>query len=163
MCASTCKKIMVTAPLVVAFLVFLGLAGPSPGNHPPGGQEAAASAQDKKPLSELEGAWEVSSATWDGMNQTSGKWGTKLSITGDQYVFTYNSGRTRAFGNVVFVTTKTPKEVQLWNRDKSARFWIYELKGDTLTVCFAMKGKQPTVFDAKAGTSNVLLVMKRGK
>jgi uncharacterized protein (TIGR03067 family) len=118
----------------------------------------------KKELANLEGVWEAASATQDGKKAPEGKFGVKLTIKGDQFTFLYNAGRTIEKGKLKLNTSKTPKEITLQRTtDDSFRKWIYELRGDTLTVCFSFKGKQPTQLDAKAGSGNVLIVWKKAK
>ena len=72
---------------------------------------AVARADAKKEMSNLDGVWKVASTTYDGKDMPSGKYGTTLTIKGDQFAYEYNSGRTIEKGKLTLETSKTPKQL----------------------------------------------------
>ena len=60
---------------------------------------------------------------------------------------------------------KKPKEITTTNDDGKTHLGIYELDGDTLTICMHQEdgADRPTEFATKADTKVVLVVLKREK
>ena len=92
-----------------------------------------------------------------------GKWSlngeVQLAIYGDES-FEINIAGNHINGARNIDPTKKPKEITLTpDNSKTPLYGIYELKGDTLTLCIGEK--RPTQFKAKEGA--VLWVLKREK
>ena len=92
-----------------------------------------------------------------------GRWrlngGVQLAIYGDES-FEINIAGNHINGARNIDPTKKPKEITLTpDNSKTPLYGIYELKGDTLTLCIGEK--RPTQFKAKEGA--MLWVLKREK
>ena len=107
--------------------------------------------------SELEGAWNLVSGLWDGKDE-SGKVGSKFTVRGGQYIYVHDHDKITETGNLTLYTAKTPKEVHMQFSGNQNRLCIYDIKGDTLTMCCAIGGVAPKTFDP---AGNVLMVWKR--
>jgi uncharacterized protein (TIGR03067 family) len=80
--------------------------------------------------------------------------GIKLTLSPGKYVVQAES---KDEGTVKYFPDASPKALEITGTDgpnKGKTFpAIYELKGDTLTVCYDLSGKaRPTEFKSKAGT-----------
>jgi uncharacterized protein (TIGR03067 family) len=92
-----------------------------------------------------------------------GKWGlndeVQFAIYGDES-FEINIGGAHINGARKIDPTKKPKEITLTpDNSNKPLYGIYELKGDTLTLCIGEK--RPTQFKAKEGVT--LWTLKREK
>jgi uncharacterized protein (TIGR03067 family) len=94
----------------------------------------------------------------------------KLVNKGDTYTVTFESpkGPSVDKGTIKSDTTKTPKTLDITGEDgpnKGKTFLaIYELKDDTLTICYDLEGKKrPTEFKTEKGTQQLLIVYKKQK
>jgi uncharacterized protein (TIGR03067 family) len=88
----------------------------------------------------------------------------KLVIKGDTYKVTV--GKQVDHGTVKLMPSATPKAMDITGTEgpnKGMRFLaIYELKGDTLRVCYDLSGKKrPTKFKTEEGTQLFLAEYKR--
>ena len=71
-------------------------------------------------------------------------------------------------GIITLDPTRLPRAINTWDSDGPHEDetvpGIYELKGDTLKLCFAMPGeKRPGAFTTTSGTGAFLVVYKRKK
>lgn len=124
----------------------------------------AGQAEVKKELRLLQGTWQMESFK-DAKN-------TKVDPKRRTLFFGSNTALVRDGDRVVQLALvnlalgKTPRRMDLLvkkgeNEDTTV-LGIYELKGDTLKVCFDPEGdSRPTSFEAKAGTSHFVAVYKR--
>ena len=74
----------------------------------------------------------------------------------------------RRHGITTLDPTRNPKAINTWDQDgpydDRTVPGIYELKGDSLKLCFARPGDQrPTEFTTKKGTGFLLVVYERKK
>ena len=91
--------------------------------------------------------------------------GIKLTLSPGRYVVMAES---KDEGTVKYFPDATPKALEITGTDgpnKGKTFpAIYELKGDTLTVCYDLSGKaRPTEFKSKPNTLLFLATYKRVK
>jgi uncharacterized protein (TIGR03067 family) len=89
--------------------------------------------------------------------------GIKLTLSPGKYVVNAES---KDEGTVKYFPDASPKAMEVTGTDgpnKGKTFpAIYELKGDTLTVCYDLSGKaRPTEFKSKKGTQLFLAVYKK--
>ena len=90
----------------------------------------------------------------------------KLVLAGDKY--TTMVGKTTDMGTFKLYPAKTPKAMDIIGGEgpnKGKTFLaIYELKGDTLRVCYDLLGKnRPTEFATKKGTPLFFVTYRRMK
>jgi uncharacterized protein (TIGR03067 family) len=91
--------------------------------------------------------------------------GIKLTISPGKYVVT---AETKDEGTVKYFPDASPKAMEITGTagpNKGKTFpAIYELKGDSLTVCYDLSGKaRPAEFKSKAGTELFLATYKKVK
>jgi uncharacterized protein (TIGR03067 family) len=92
----------------------------------------------------------------------------KITFTGDKYVQTMG-GQTVEAGTQKLDPTKKPKTMDIsvteGDMKGSTQLGIYEIEGDTLKICVAEHGSKdrPTEFATKAGSRNMLIVLKKDK
>jgi uncharacterized protein (TIGR03067 family) len=123
----------------------------------------------KKDLDQMQGDWLVAANESDGRKANAEeleKAKLRLSIKGKK--FTYKAGETTLLeGTVELGPDKNPKTLDAKGTDPSGRevatIGIYELKGDTMRVCFVAAGERPREFDASAGSKRTIIVYKRDK
>jgi uncharacterized protein (TIGR03067 family) len=121
----------------------------------------------KKELKKFEGTWKIVSLEVEGMKLPAKAFeGARLIIKGD--AFTMKEEKVTHKGTFKVDPTKKPKMIDLIFTEGPAKgktlLGIYELEGDTYTICLAVKGKKrPTTFTGKAGTDFGLEVLKRVK
>ena len=140
------------AVLAAAFVLLLAL--------------GAFAAAPKTEAEKLTGTWLAVSVTTDGKETPAGDVKMVLIVEGDKYSLV--TGSTVIKGKHKLDGSKTPKTIDATRSagaDKGVLIkGIYELDDKNFKVCFAAAGKaRPTAFDAKAGTGNRLIVMKRSK
>ena len=121
----------------------------------------------KKETTALEGVWIPESAEIAGKPFPEAIRKTmKLTMKGDTYKVAV--GELLDLGTTKIDPAKKPKTIDVTgtegpNRDKTY-LAIYELKGDTLTVCYDLGGKnRPTEFKTKPDTMLFLVTYKREK
>jgi uncharacterized protein (TIGR03067 family) len=122
-------------------------------------QEAAV----KKELEMLQGSWTITSAEKDGKPDDGLKNG-KLVFTGDKFIRT--AGGTTMQGTIKVNPAAKPKTLDgtFTSGDKKGKsqLAIYSLEGATLKICSSLSGKErPKEFTGKAGSGNLLIVLKR--
>ncbi len=121
----------------------------------------------EKELRHLEGTWKVVSREVDG-NKVADADLKKLTlnIAAGGKAALLSDGTAIAKADVTVFPAKKPKEIDLLiaegeNKGQIAR-GIYELKDDTLRICYAQPGRdRPTEFASKPGSGNTLTLYKR--
>jgi uncharacterized protein (TIGR03067 family) len=115
----------------------------------------------------LQGTWLPSSAELAGQKFSEEVLKSiKLVVKGDKYAVTV--GKDVDEGTVKLNTSATPRAMDITgaegpNKGKTM-LAIYELKGDTLRVCYDLSGKKrPTEFKTEAGTQLFLAEYQRQK
>ena len=123
----------------------------------------------KKDLDLMQGSWVVESAE-SGGTAIAGEQSkaTRFVIKGDKYIYTIPDYREE--GTLKLDQSKKPKAIDLKiveGRDQGEmQLGIYELRKDTLKLCFAPAGKdnkRPKNFSTNADNDQLLLVLKREK
>jgi uncharacterized protein (TIGR03067 family) len=128
---------------------------------------------DEKPAAAekmLEGKWQLVEGVMAGQALPPlpppgpGK-GITLTLSPDKYVVMAES---KDEGTVKYIPGTSPKAMEVTGTDgpnKGKTFpAIYELKGETLTVCYDLSGKaRPTEFKSKPGTLLFLATYKKAK
>lgn len=116
----------------------------------------------------LQGAWVIDKATLAGRDHTDDFAGMKLVLEGDRY--TIDFGKNTDKGTFALDPAKAPKRIDIRSADGPFQGktlpGIYDLKGDTLTLCLDGDGKadkRPATFDAPDTTRNMLLTYRRPK
>jgi uncharacterized protein (TIGR03067 family) len=123
----------------------------------------------KKDLEQMQGTWTVVESEADGKKAGEADLkAAKLELTIKDNKFTYKAGDTVLLeGTVELGPDKTPKALDAKGKDPTGReaasIGIYELKGDTMRVCFVPAGERPTKFDASAGSKQTIVVYQRKK
>jgi len=144
------------AAITLTIMLGLSLSGAS-------AQDAAKKAEAaKKEMEALEGTWVAVAATRDGEQAPEDRLQTiKL-------VFKANQVTHRQTGKYELDPAEKPKSIDIkpledTDAEKIIK-GIYEIKGDELTVCVSMPGKErPTEFASKPGSGTALLVLKKAK
>jgi len=121
-----------------------------------------------KELKKLQGTWKFISKEMDG-KETPPEQLTKIKITftGDKWSVTVDDKVVQG-GTHKFDPTKKPSQVDAMITEGegkgSTMLGIYELKGNTMKVCFDPKGKErPTDFSAKAGQFTAVVEREKKK
>ncbi|HEV3082055.1 MAG TPA: TIGR03067 domain-containing protein [Gemmataceae bacterium] len=119
-------------------------------------------------LKKIQGTWRFVSQEMEGRPRPQEEL-TKLRITftGDKWAVR-QEGKVVQAGTHKFDPTKKPAQVDAVvteGEDKgSTMLGIYQLKGDTMKVCFDPQGKErPTSFKAKAGQFSVVVQREKKK
>jgi uncharacterized protein (TIGR03067 family) len=117
----------------------------------------------KQELDMLQGSWTIVSAQKDGKPDESFKNG-KLAFTGDKFTRTLHG--TTAQGTIKVNPAVKPKTMDgtFTSGDHKGQTTkaVYELEGAMLKICFGPFGKErPKDFMPKAGSGNLLIVLKR--
>jgi uncharacterized protein (TIGR03067 family) len=123
----------------------------------------------RKDLDRLHGTWTTAALTYNGKDfLADGKKGFQFVIKGDQAVIEGNDEVKKEYARIKLKLdpSTTPKLVDITvaaGVQKDAVIeGIYELKGDEFRICARVLGKdRPTEFASPAGSSVVLLVLKR--
>jgi uncharacterized protein (TIGR03067 family) len=133
----------------------------------------AADAKDdaKKELAKIEGTWEVTEATLDGMKAPADVLANeKITFTVKGDTFTIKHGeKTSGSGTVAIDPTQKPATLDITYTEGAHKgkkeLGIYKLDGDTMTACVSEAGgkERPREFASKEGTKFELLTMKRKK
>jgi len=118
-------------------------------------------------LKAMEGKWKVETAELGGKVEDAPELKEILvTITGDRYEVVVKDKTDR--GSLKLDETKSPKTMDATDTEgddigKVIKA-IYEIKGDTLRVCYAMKGdERPTAFATKEGTPLLMITYRREK
>jgi uncharacterized protein (TIGR03067 family) len=123
----------------------------------------------KKDLKQMEGTWAVVLEEMDGKKATeeNKKADVKLTVKDGKYTVHFGEKQV-ATGEIKLDAGKTPRQIDAVAADGEfkgkAMPGIYEVKGDTMRVCFAQPGQErPTEFRTKEGSGQMLLSYKRIK
>jgi uncharacterized protein (TIGR03067 family) len=111
----------------------------------------------------LQGTWAIQSVNHGGKSQPLPK-GSHASFTKDK--LTLHQGKATVEYGYHLDASKTPHWIDLSVAGVTKKMQgIYEVKGDTLYLCFNTPGgARSTQFESKAKTENdILMVFKRGK
>lgn len=114
----------------------------------------------------IEGTWILMTAELNGRKMPDqGFKDTELVLTDGRYTYQNDHG---AYKLVASDDTKVPKAMDITGTEgpnKGKTFLaIYELKGETLRICYDLAGKtRPSEFATKAGTMQFLAVYKKAK
>jgi uncharacterized protein (TIGR03067 family) len=127
---------------------------------------APALADDKAELKALSGTWKVEKAEIEGKDQTEIFKTFTLLVDNEKY--TVEFGEVKDVGTVTIDSAKKPKTMDIVGKEgvnKGKKYpSIYELKGDTLTVCYSLDEKaRPEKFETKAESKTMLVTYKREK
>jgi uncharacterized protein (TIGR03067 family) len=123
----------------------------------------------KKDLKHLHGTWQLSSEVQSGNEQTP-EYVKTMTLTFDKkgdWVLE-KDGQLLYKGSTKLDPTKKPKEVDFTlttddeNKGKEVR-GIYELKGDSFRLCFAVENDRPTAFESKEGSGQTYSQFVRAK
>jgi uncharacterized protein (TIGR03067 family) len=122
--------------------------------------------KDAKAVRQIEGTWKGVSLEQDGTENEDAKNFTVMIKDGKYDV--KNGDEPIGKGKLKLDPTKKPKamdiEVEEGENAGQTELGIYEIKGDTLRICFAPPDKpRPKKFSAKEGTGYTLVVLKRTK
>lgn len=136
-------KLRVLLPLAASLLLCAGL--PATGDDKTG--------DDKKELDKLQGEWTLVSREAKGKKSDETAKNYKLTIKGDQWIL--NPGPT---ATITIDASKDPKWIDLTKFAPG----IYQLEGDTLTICRPTSGTgRPKEFKATKDGANAVIVYKR--
>jgi uncharacterized protein (TIGR03067 family) len=111
----------------------------------------------KKDLERLQGVW-------DQVTDDGSPFVCRVVISGTKLTYIIHPGEFP--GTLKIDATKKPATMDVaFKKDLPTLYGIYEVKGDTLRICFTdEKGKErPKEFDAKKGSPYTLWVFKRAK
>jgi uncharacterized protein (TIGR03067 family) len=143
--------------LLLAALLPLFLAADAPKDDP-----------GKKDLDRMQGDWAAESYTVGGMKLPDDEAQSIFrSVKGDEYAI-YHFRKQIGKGRFTLDATRKPKQIDAMPanapKDSKPMLGIYEVDGDTLTICIAQAGKdRPTAFESKEGSDSTLIVWKREK
>ena len=117
----------------------------------------------KKALEQLRGGWKVEKAEMNGKAYSEDVVKT-MTVEFKDRRLTIKDGPTNQDAEIKLDPTMKPATIDLTvaRGAKETVKGIYELNGDTLTLCWARK-ERPTAFESKPGGDVVLLVLKRAK
>ena len=125
-------------------------------------------AEAKKELKELQGKWKVVAAEQDGDPLDRIVGGTMV-VKDNNFVIT-TAGGTELKGDLILDPAKKPKHIDLAHQDGPLKdkTWqgIYELKGDTLRLCYAeadSEKERPTELKTLKKSRLLLVELKREK
>jgi uncharacterized protein (TIGR03067 family) len=125
---------------------------------------------NRKDLKAMEGTWTVTLHEADGKKlseEEAKKVDSKLIVKGGKYTV-YFGDKEIASGTIKLDAAKTPRQIDAIAEEGPGKGMampgIYEIKGDTMRVCFAQPGKdRPKEFRTQEGTGQLLLGYKRAK
>ena len=126
--------------------------------------------KDRKDLELMQGTWQVvalESGAGKAPKEVLDKANMRLTIKGNKFV-SKSGDKLLLEGTLEIDPTKKPRTMDAKGTDPAgkemATTGIYELKGDTMRVCFVLKGeKRPTAFVVKPGSKVALFEYRRVK
>jgi RNA polymerase sigma factor (sigma-70 family) len=158
------SKLKVVAAVVLALTAaVVGTvvwARPAPADKPAAAKEDAVKDQQK-----ILGTWAYVSVEVKGEKRPEEEVKEAKLIFAPEGKFTAMSKGKEMGGTYKLDPAKKPKEITTTNDDGKTHLGIYELDGDTLTICMHQEdgADRPTEFATKADTKVVLVVLKREK
>jgi uncharacterized protein (TIGR03067 family) len=118
----------------------------------------------KKEMKKLEGTWTVVTQEREGKPVKNSK-GT-FTFAKSKLTIRWDKDEEKG-GKVKLDPTKSPKEMDIVADTPGGEVklkGIYQIKGDSLKMCIDQKGgERPAKFTTKAGTGQILIVLKRAK
>ncbi len=116
-------------------------------------------------LARLQGAWQTVSVEVDGAPVPAYQYrDARLVVTGDRFVLANplpDAGQ-HVEGSLRLDPTRTPKELDIRLDSGQAFHEVYELEGDTLRVCYPVRGgPRPAALKTAPGSGLSLVVYRR--
>jgi uncharacterized protein (TIGR03067 family) len=128
-----------------------------------GSGNAQANAADdpvKQDPKNIQGTWVVTSCVAAG-KQGDQFIGNKMIFGADKFIGEDRDGK-KGEGNAYRLDpAKKPKTIDISDPDLGSTPGIYELNGDTLTICLAIGKERPTEFKSDTNSLATLMVLKR--
>jgi len=110
-----------------------------------------------------QGTWNMVACTWNGEPQNGN---VQWIVKGDQYTIWIDHKSGQDPHTITLNSSK--KQIDVFHHDTPKGTWggsfkgIYEIKGDTLKVCYDLKGERyPKSFEAGPGSGQVIYQFKR--
>jgi uncharacterized protein (TIGR03067 family) len=123
---------------------------------------ATRAADKSNDTTNLQGTWKMVSCVWNGEPQNGN---VQWVVSGDRYTVQLD-GKSAETSTITLDGSK--KHIDVFHHDTPQGTYggklkgIYELKGDSLKVCYDLKGQRyPTSFEAGKGSGQVLYQLKR--
>ncbi len=123
----------------------------------------------KKDLKAMEGTWTITAAEVGGkkLKKEDQKEEIRLTVRDGKYTIHFGDKQV-ATGALKLDADKTPRQIDVTTDEGEFKgktmTGIYEIKGDTMRVCFTGDGKdRPTEFRTKEGSTQMLFTYKRIK
>jgi|SRR3954454_7374750 uncharacterized protein (TIGR03067 family) len=111
----------------------------------------------------LQGTWDMTSCTSNGEPQNGNM---QWVVEGDHYTISIN--RKAGHDPYTFKLDPSKKQIDVFHHETPKGTWggslkgIYEISGDTLKVCYDLKGQRyPKSFEAGQGSGQVIYQFKR--
>ena len=146
---------------VLATLLLLAATVPADEDRPDPREEEA-----RKDLQEMQGTWKLESLEDGKKSKVDVK--KRTLFFGGELCLVRDGDKVVQIGVARLVTTKSPRRIDVVVRkgqhQDNTMLGIYEVKDDTLKVCFDPEGEgRPSTFATKADTSQFIAVYKRTK
>jgi uncharacterized protein (TIGR03067 family) len=146
---------------VMVIMVLVGQAARAEDKESP--REAA-----RKDLAQLQGTWMLVAMETDGEAVPPEHFKGWHAVYEGDLLSLWNETEVRRRGIETLDASRNPKAINTWDQDGPYEDQtvpgIYELKGDSLKLCFARPGdKRPTEFTTKQGSGFLLVVYERKK
>jgi uncharacterized protein (TIGR03067 family) len=118
-------------------------------------------ADDQK---DIQGTWKIEKALKGG-NEMSAEERDKTTLEFKEGKAIVHMGDREMPADITLDATTKPKNINIKpEKEGKEHLGIYELKGDTLRICFARDGgERPKEFKSQEGSDTMLIVLKRDK